>query len=144
MKISSGLSLLLVLFLYTACLAELAAPENPTKEIFINGVRIKAEVVHTPEKIYQGLSGRKALPEGHGMLFVMPALECQHFCMRGMLFPIDIIWIANTRIIGLAQHLSPQDNGTFSSPAPANYVLEVSAGFCDKHRIEINDTIFFK
>ncbi|MFP3867492.1 MAG: DUF192 domain-containing protein [Desulfobacteraceae bacterium] len=119
------------------------AAENPIKQLFINEVPIKVEIAETPEKIYQGLSGREALPEGRGMLFVMPSLEYQHFCMRGMLFPIDIIWIAKGRVIGLAPNLSPQDNRTFSSPAPADQVLEVPAGFCQKHQIRINHKVLF-
>jgi uncharacterized membrane protein (UPF0127 family) len=41
--------------------------------------------------LYLGLSHRRDLPDGRGMLFIMPALEVQTFCMRGMQFPLDIL-----------------------------------------------------
>ncbi len=109
--------------------AELSPAGNPILSLQVGRQVIKAEVVSTPEKLFLGLGGRTELPWGTGMLFLMPQTGVQQFCMRGMLVPIDIIWIRQQQIIGFTHHLQPGDPGTFTSPGPADQVLEVPAGF---------------
>lgn len=105
------------------------AADNPLVRLRLGETVVQAEVVASPEKLYLGLGGRRHLPWGTGMLFVLPSREVQTFCMRGMLIPIDIIWIDQNRVIGWHENLQPQDPGTFTSPGPVNLVLEVPAGF---------------
>ena len=88
-----------------------------------------------------GLGGRRKLAKGSGMLFVMPTWEIQEFCMRGMLIPIDIIWISQNQIIGFHQNLSPKNTGNFFSPAPADLVLEVPAGFVKSADLQVGDRV---
>jgi hypothetical protein len=114
---------------------------NPLMPLRLNKTVIQAEVVTSPDKLYLGLGGRRQLAPGTGMLFIMPGLERQSFCMRGMFIPIDIIWIAHGRIIGFHQNLSPQDPGTFTSPAPADVVLEVPSGFVTAAGLRIGDRL---
>jgi uncharacterized membrane protein (UPF0127 family) len=114
---------------------------NPIVSVRLNQTVVQAEVVASLEKIYLGLGGRQHLAPGTGMLFIMPTLEVQHFCMRGMLIPIDIIWIAHDRIIGFHKNLSPNDPGTFTSPAPADVVLEVPAGFVGSAGLRVGDRV---
>lgn len=114
---------------------------NPIIPLQLNGTLVQAEVVSSLDKIYLGLGGRRHLAPGNGMLFVMPVLAVQEFCMRGMLIPIDIIWIAQDRIIGFHQNLSPQDPGIFTSPAPADLVLEMPAGFVASAGLKIGDRL---
>jgi hypothetical protein len=114
---------------------------NPVIPVQINGTAIQAEVVASMDKIYLGLGGRRQLaPEG-GMLFIMPTQAVQEFCMRGMLIPIDIIWIAQSRIIGFHQKVSPKDQSVLKSPEPADLVLEVPAGFVAAKGIKIGDRL---
>jgi uncharacterized protein len=120
--------------------AELSACGNPFTQVKIGRTVVKAEVVSSPEKHYLGLSHRAELPEGQGMLFLMGSLELRYFCMRGMHFPIDIIWIAQGQVQGIAKDLSPLDQSrTYCSPAPANAVLEVPGGFSDRQGIKVGD-----
>ncbi len=118
-----------------------SAAGNPIVPVRLSKTVVQAEVVSTMDKIYLGLGGRQHLAPGTGMLFIMPTLELQHFCMRGMLIPIDIIWIAHDRIIGFHKDLSPKDPGTFISPAPADSVLEVPAGFVESAGLRIGDRV---
>ncbi|AEB10104.1 DUF192 domain-containing protein [Desulfobacca acetoxidans] len=119
----------------------LSAAGNPLELVRLNRVVVEAEVVSSLDKIYLGLGGRRHLKAGTGMLFLMPAMAWQQFCMRGMLIPIDIIWIATDRVVGWHSNLSPQDQGTFTSPGPVNYVLEVPAGFVAQAGIRIGDRV---
>jgi len=116
---------------------------NPIRRVYLKNGFVKAEAVSTPEKIEQGLAGRKELADGRGMLFVMPGNNFQRFWMRGMQIPIDIIWIADGRVIGCEKNVSPEDQRIFTSPGRASLVLEVPGGFCDVYSVEINDPVGF-
>jgi len=114
---------------------------NPWLWITVGQVTVKAEAVRTPAKLYQGLSYRRELPEGRGMLFFMPKTEIQRFCMRGMHFPLDFIWISEGRVAGLTRNVPPDFVGNVSSPRPVQYVLEVPAGFADQYAIQVGDPV---
>ena len=113
---------------------------NPFTWVTIGKTKVKAEVVSSLEKIYLGLGKRPELPEGRGMLFVMPQREIQEFCMRDMRFALDFIWLTPGRVAGLTKNVTPQDQQAgYKSPVPVNYLLEVLAGFCDRHGIKVGD-----
>jgi hypothetical protein len=113
---------------------------NPFIWVTIGKTKVKAEVVSSPAKIYLGLGKRPELPEGRGMLFVMPQWQIQEFCMRDMHFALDFIWVTSGRVAGLTKNVAPQDQQCgYKSPEPVNYVLEVPAGFCDRHGIKMGD-----
>lgn len=114
---------------------------NPIISVQLRTTVVQAEVVSSRDKLYLGLSGRRQLAPGTGMLFIMPGFEVQEFCMRGMFIPIDIIWIARDRVIGFHQNLSPQDPGTFCSPGPADLVLEVPAGLVTAAGLRTGDRL---
>lgn len=118
-----------------------SASGNPVTLVTIGPARVQAEVVRSPEKIYLGLGYRQSLPEGQGMLFVMPAEDVQIFCMRGMRFPLDIIWIADGKVVGLEKNVSPRYPGNLPSPLPVRYVLEVPGGSGDRHGIKVGDPV---
>jgi uncharacterized membrane protein (UPF0127 family) len=114
---------------------------NLVKRVYVRDVLVKAEVVDTDEKIQRGLAGRKNLPEGRGMLFQMPEDNIQRFWMKGMVFPIDIIWIEDSHVTGCEKNIQPSDSRIFASPSHAGYVLEVPEGFCDRYGVEVNDEV---
>jgi uncharacterized membrane protein (UPF0127 family) len=114
---------------------------NLLTRLTVKDVPVTAEVVSTPERIYLGLGKRQSLPNGRGMLFLLETAGIQAFCMRDMLFPIDIIWIADGRVAGIHQKLSPSDQGSFVSPVPVRLVLEVPAGFAQRHGIKVGDPV---
>ncbi|OHA48618.1 MAG: hypothetical protein A2806_00470 [Candidatus Terrybacteria bacterium RIFCSPHIGHO2_01_FULL_48_17] len=93
------------------------------------------EVADSVPKWVRGLVGRAELSKGWGMLFVFLDPEPHTFTMKGMLFPLDIIFLdANAKVVYIAHDLaacpSRQACTTVSSP-PAQYVLEVNAGVAE-------------
>ena len=115
---------------------------NPIAWVRLGQVKVKAEMVFSPEKLYLGLSKRQGLPEGQGMLFIMPTLMIQEFCMRDMRFPIDFIWLVPGRVAGITKNVPFEDQqACYASPEAVNYVLEVPAGFCDRHGIKVGDPV---
>src|SRR5437016_1262720 len=51
------------------------------------------EIADTMMSKMRGLSGRDALSENNGMLFIFNGTSSSGFWMKDMKFPIDIIWI---------------------------------------------------
>jgi uncharacterized protein len=114
---------------------------NPWVRVSLGKVTVKAEAVGTPEGLYLGLSYRRELPEGRGMLFFMPTKEVQSFCMRGMRLPLDLIWISDGRVEGITRNVPATFPGELNSPVPVSHVLEVPSGFAERHGIKTGDRV---
>ena len=108
---------------------------------------VQAEVADTPARRQKGLSGHAPLTQDQGMLFVFPAPARQSFWMIDMTFPLDMIWIgADKKVAGITANIPapspgtlPQDLPLYQSPEPAQYVLEVNAGWAEKQGIKLGD-----
>lgn len=118
---------------------------RPWVSITIGGIRISAEVAATPETRARGLSGRAQLPEGTGMLFIFDAPERPAFWMQGMNFPLDLIWITGDRVLEITPNVpapvAGQELPRYLPANPVNAVLEVPAGFCQRHGIQVGDPV---
>lgn len=159
MKRSSFLLLALFLAsLATGCPAGKrggAAHEGPTaghlptgRLQFENGTALDIEIAATGEATRIGLSYRESLCEFCGLYFVFPETRIQNFWMRQMRFPIDILWIAGGKVVGISENLPAPAPGTpepelphYESPEPVRHVLEVNAGFAKRHGIEVGTTL---
>ena len=117
---------------------------NPLIPVTVKGVTVTAEVVASPQKLYLGLSYRKTLPPDRGMLFILPSAEIQEFVMRDMRLALDIIWIGEGFVVGCEKNIAPDYPGVLAPPKPVKYVLEVPAGFCDRHQIAAHDQVLFR
>lgn len=101
------------------------------------------EIADTLQLQVRGLSGRPSLGEQEGMLFVYESPQILSFWMKDMNFAIDIIWIdGNRAITGIIANISPDTfPQTFSSVSPAQYVLEVPAGWAERHGVAKEDQV---
>src|SRR3989338_7198368 len=70
------------------------------KYLIIEGETFKIEIADTIQSHGRGLSGRAGLGADEGMYFVFPFRARYGFWMKGMKFPIDIVWIKNNSILG--------------------------------------------
>ena len=114
--------------------------------LLIKDQLIKIELAGTPAKQILGLSNRANLAQDSGMLFIFNDLVVRNFWMKDMLIPIDIIWINNDKVVGIEKNASiPTATNTpiFRSSEAVNLVLEVNAGYANKHNIKIGDNIYF-
>lgn len=92
----------------------------------------------------QGLMWRRSMEENQGMLFIMNAPEEQSFWMRNTYIPLDIIYIDDQKeIVKIRANTKPQSLDPITSEKPALYVVEVNAGFCERHGIREGDKIQF-
>lgn len=135
----------LLIFIVFIFFLKIASAESIQRVLF-KDISIKVEIADTKEKKTKGLMFRESLGELEGMLFVYPKEDTQCFWMKNMKFPIDIIWINSDKIIvDIKKNLKPCNNFCESIVpiAKAQYVLEVNAGFTDKHSISIGDEVTF-
>lgn len=115
----------------------------------INDQTIYVEVVNTDETRTLGLSGRESLSEGTGMLFDFTNTNVTKpsFWMKDMKFAIDIVWINNSKIIGITPNVpAPTDNQnlpTYPPPSNITHVLELPSGYAEKANIKVGDTVKF-
>ncbi len=144
-NLRAGVTILAVLALWTGAAGgqEVSEQGNPWVRLSLGKVAVKAEAVRTPELIYLGLSYRRELPEGQGMLFLMPTKEVQVFCMRGMRLPLDFIWITDGQVAGITPNVPATFPGPVTSPGPVDQVLEVPGGFAARHGIKAGDRVSF-
>jgi uncharacterized membrane protein (UPF0127 family) len=119
-------------------------PPLVTGTLVIAGrVTLIVELARTLEEQIRGLSGRSDLKPGRGMLFVYDRPHPVSIWMKDMLFPLDIIWIRGGRIVAIEKRALPL---TPVGPervytATADLVLEVPAGFTDRQKIRVGDSV---
>ena len=115
-----------------------------TVEVHVGGAEVRAEIAAGEAAREQGLSGRASLAEDRGMLFVYPDHIERTYWMKGMRFPIDIVWIDRGRVTGVEADAPVPVGGDlprYSSRAPADRVLEVRAGWAARHGVERGDRV---
>ena len=117
-------------------------------KVTVNNVDLTVYLAMNNKQIIKGLVIKNQLKENQGMLFVYQRPAKYRFSMRGMKFPIDIIWLNNARkVIHIEHSLEPCpsniDCPKFIPSAAALYVLETMAGFSNKHDVKIGTQIDF-
>ena len=118
------------------------AGASSTVKVKLAGQTIQAEVAATLEARAKGLSGRRVLKPGQGMLFVFDRADYYPFWMKEMRFPIDIVWIDNGQVVDFAAEAPPDhrpERPVYKPRAPASLVLELPAGFVQKYGLKMGD-----
>jgi uncharacterized protein len=107
-------------------------------------IKIDIEIADNDYERQLGLMNRQSMEEMQGMLFIFPQQQYQSFWMRNTLFSLDMLFInSNKEIVTIHKNTTPLSEQSYPSSAPAIYVLEVNAGFCDRHNIKLGDKIFW-
>lgn len=113
-------------------------------------IKIEIETALSKEQQSLGLGNRDFLLEGKGMLFIYLNAAERIFWMKRMRFPLDIIWIANKKIVFIEKNIPPplpfqkdSDLPTYGKGIVADMVLEVPAGFSDKNLIKVGQVAIF-
>ncbi len=114
--------------------------ESVSKEIEISGYPFTIEIADTPEKRSKGLSGRKYVPNGTGMLFKMDGKPAS-FHMRNTHIPLDILYLDGSGVVIKKDRMHPHTGKSRCDGEVAD-VLELPAGTCDELAIEVGDFIF--
>lgn len=113
-------------------------------QLEIHGHTFTVELAVTPEEKTKGLGYRDSLAEDTGMLFVYDHPEQYGFWMKGMRFPIDILWISDKTIVDITKNVPVATDDflpTYTPKLPVNQIFEINAGQSDGLGIQIGDTV---
>lgn len=138
-----------LIFLAASCDKPSTGPYNEGT-IEIGGKKISIEVAETEQDKITGLSGRASIGEGQALLFPYDQAFIPGIWMKGMNFPIDIIWIKDGTIVDIdanAETESRQFDSQFTVYKPSSIVdniLEVKAGFAERQNLKIGDKVIIK
>ena len=134
--------------LVTAALLAGCQPPNaeppPDAWVEIGSARVPVEMAVTSAEQARGLGYRDGLAWGSGMYFPYDRPGFYTFWMKGMRFPIDIVWIRDGRIVDLHQDVpfEPGGNGPTLRPRQiVDAVLEVPAGYAAASGWRIGDRV---
>jgi len=106
--------------------------------------RVDVEIVNDDAGREQGLMYRDSMPEKDGMLFLFSTEEPLNFWMKNTRFSLDIIYInSDHRVVNIAPNAKPYSLDEIPSVKPALYVIEVNAGFAERHGIRQGDKVVF-
>ena len=101
-------------------------------------IELHVELADEPAERQRGLMYRESLADGTGMLFVFEQEQPLAFWMKNTLIPLDILYFDAERQLVSVQTMVPCEKDpctTYSSDAPAQYALEVNAGFVERYGI---------
>jgi len=112
-----------------------------------SGKALSVEVMVTDADRQMGLMFRPSLPEDRGMLFVFGELDFHGIWMKNCRFPIDIVWLDESRtVVHVAEAVPPCK----ADPCPvyqplrkAAYVLELNAGQARREKALVGATLGF-
>lgn len=115
-------------------------------DVKFSEVSVKAEVPLSSELDQKGLGGRTSLGATDGMLFIFDQPDRYAFWMKGMLFPLDFIWIDQGQVKDITPDVPAPTLGQTSLPVyqpehDVTAVLEVNAGFAAANHVSVGDLV---
>lgn len=108
--------------------------------------RVDVEIADTEALRQLGLMHRQQLDEDQGMLFVYQNQAVRAVWMKNTFIPLDVLFLSSDgTVLSILPNLQPCKKDpcpVFTSRGNAQYMLEVVAGFIEKHRIELGQKLF--
>ncbi len=141
--------LFLVVTLLTCVIDSACAKAAATPRVVLHTsggeVPVAVEVAATPERQSLGLMYRKELAADAGMLFVFPRAQHLTFWMKNTVLPLDMIFIGDDhRVVGIVKDAVPYTTTPREVAGESRYVLEVNAGFSERHAVRAGDSVTFE
>jgi uncharacterized membrane protein (UPF0127 family) len=89
-----------------------------------------------------GMMYRRAFTDNQAMLFVFSDQAVRAFWMQHTKLSLDMLFADSSgKIVTVHRNTKPEDQTRYVSTSPAQYVVEVNAGFTDKYNIAVGDSI---
>lgn len=111
-------------------------------DVFLEGKWYALEVAQNDEARQRGLGERDHLCEQCAILFVFDAPGQYGFWMRGMRFPLDIIWLRDDTVVWVERRIASESSTIYRPSVSANRVLELNAGAGDS--VQLGDQMRFR
>ena len=107
---------------------------------------VQAEIADDNSERALGLGERDRLARDAGMYFVLTS-DAPRIWMKGMRFPLDLVWINGNRVVDVTADVPHQPNTPeaqlriYSPSQPANRLLEVNAGWAERNGVRRGDRV---
>jgi uncharacterized membrane protein (UPF0127 family) len=121
-------------------------PYRNDGNVVINGQKIDIEATKTSAEFEKGLAGRPCILPNQGMFFAFSKPGQYPFWMKGMKFPIDIVWIGadhKVAAVEVDEQPSTYPASKFVNKLPAQYVLELKANRSKELHMKIGTPVQF-
>ncbi|GAA4434351.1 hypothetical protein GCM10023091_09140 [Ravibacter arvi] len=106
--------------------------------------KVDVEVARSEYEHAKGLMDRTSLPHHQGMLFIFDEMAPRSFWMRNTRISLDIIYVDDKKkVVSIQKNAVPMSDESLPSTGPAQYVVEVNAGFADLYKIQPGDSLSF-
>jgi len=121
----------------------------PLARVRVGSASFTAEVAATPASRATGLSYRDAMADDQAMWFDFGQPAMTSFWMKGMRFPLDMVWVGDDlRVIEVTANVPSPSPGTpegqlplYRPASPFRFVLEINAGLAARHGIAPGATV---
>ena len=152
-KTSGILWIVILLSIVAFVLLKIRTPKNIAetelnkRDIVISGHELSVYEARTQIEREMGLSAFDHIKDNEGMLFYFDNYGKPSFWMKGMKFPIDIVWMKDWIVKGIVENVpvEPEDKLTNYVPdSDINEVLELKAGIVSQNNIKIGDALQLK
>ncbi len=129
---------------------KLQSAEFPIGTIKVDDIVLEVQIADTDPRRARGLMFQEMLPYNQGMLFVFEDSSIRSMWMLNMQFALDLIWFDSSgNVVHIEKDVPPCKSALETAACtvqngndkPAQYVLEVTAGFVDKFNINENSKL---
>lgn len=129
---------------------KLQSAEFPIGTIKVDDIVLEIQIADTDPRRARGLMFQEMLPYNQGMLFVFEDSSIRSMWMLNMQFALDLIWFDSSgNVVHIEKDVPPCKSALETAACtvqngndkPAQYVLEVTAGFVDKFNINENSKL---
>lgn len=116
--------------------------------LFKPKVSLVAQIASYKDAQIFELSKKNSIDENIGYLTLCESSSKCRFWMKGINYPVDIIWFKENQIVDLKKNISPPEVNQpeneliiYSSSKETDKALTVTGGFSDKYGINIGDKV---
>lgn len=120
---------------------------EPPRKLYIGSGVFDTKLALNTSSREKGLAGVNQLASDEALLMVFERESHWGIWMKDMKFPIDIVWLDETKkVVHIVKNASPEASTgkTFMPSKPARYVLELPAGTVDSRTINLNSLAIFQ
>ena len=131
--------------LYVLMLTACSACASGEPSVVLGGKTFSVEIADTQQEHALGLMYRDSMPADHGMIFLFPNEAPRSFWMKNTRIPLDIMYFdKDLKLVSISADTPPcrvSNCPSYSSKAPAQYVLELNAGLAASLGVKVGDQL---
>lgn len=120
-------------------LALVSACRHSEGTVRLGSASLRPLVADSRSERLEGLQGHSSADVARGMLFVWPDEAARQFEIKGVVHPLDLLFLDKDGVVLEIGALSPQGPTRAGCAGAVHYVLEVRAGWVAAHDVRVGD-----